>query len=40
MAQTTLSTLRKHIESGETAPLYVLVGEDDLEKSAVAAEFG
>lgn len=33
------AALRKQIASGETAPLYVLVGEDDAEKAAVAAEF-
>ena len=31
--------LRKQIAAGETAPLYVLVGADDIEKSAVATEF-
>jgi DNA polymerase-3 subunit delta len=35
----TLSALRRQIASGDTAPLYLLVGEDDLEKSAVAGEF-
>jgi len=33
------AALRKQIASGETAPLYVLVGDDDAEKSSVAAEF-
>ena len=33
------SALRKQIASGETGPLYALVGGDDMEKSAVAAEF-
>jgi DNA polymerase-3 subunit delta len=33
------SALRKHISSGETAPLYALVGGDEMEKSAVASEF-
>ncbi len=33
------SALRKHISSGETAPLYALIGGDEMEKSAVAAEF-
>jgi len=33
------SVLRKQIASGETGPLYALVGGDDMEKSAVAAEF-
>jgi len=31
--------LRKQIAAGDTGPLYVLVGDDDSEKSAVAAEF-
>src|SRR5690606_25629026 len=35
----TLAALRKQIASGETAPVYLLVGEDDAEKSAVAGEF-
>ena len=33
------AVLRKQIASGETEPLYALVGGDDMEKSAVAAEF-
>jgi DNA polymerase-3 subunit delta len=33
------AALRKQIASGDTAPLYVLVGDDDAEKSAVAGEF-
>ena len=33
------AALRKQIASGETEPLYALVGGDDTEKSAVAAEF-
>ena len=33
------SALRTQISSGETAPLYALVGADEMEKSAVAAEF-
>ena len=33
------AALRKQIASGETAPLYVLVGDDDAENSSVAAEF-
>ncbi len=32
------SVLRTQISSGETAPLYALVGGDEIEKSAVAAE--
>jgi DNA polymerase-3 subunit delta len=33
------SALRKQIASRETGPLYLLVGDDELEKSAVASEF-
>jgi DNA polymerase-3 subunit delta len=33
------AALKKQIAAGDTAPLYVLVGDDDSEKSAVAAEF-
>jgi DNA polymerase-3 subunit delta len=35
----TTAALRKQLASGETAPLYMLVGADEVEKSAVAAEF-
>src|SRR5690606_4330599 len=35
----TASLLHKQIVAGDTAPLYMLVGEDDAEKSAVANEF-
>jgi DNA polymerase III delta subunit len=35
----TTAILRKHLAAGETDPVYMLVGADDLEKSAVAAEF-
>jgi len=35
----TTATLRGQIASGSTGPLYVLTGDDDVEKSAVAAEF-
>src|ERR1043165_9634495 len=31
--------LKKQIAAGDTGPLYLLIGEDDSEKSAVAAEF-
>jgi DNA polymerase-3 subunit delta len=31
--------LRKQLAAGETDPLYMLVGADDLEKSSMAAEF-
>src|SRR5215510_6257231 len=34
------SALRKQLASGETGPLYVLVGTDPVERAAVAAEFG
>ena len=40
MPQATVSAVRKQIAAGETDPLYVLVGADDVEKSAVAQEFG
>jgi len=33
------ATLRKQLASGETGPLYMLVGADEVEKSAVAGEF-
>jgi DNA polymerase-3 subunit delta len=33
------AVLKKHIAAGDTGPLYVLVGDDDSEKSAVATEF-
>ena len=33
------AALRTQIASGETGPLYMLVGQDDAEKAAVAAEF-
>jgi DNA polymerase-3 subunit delta len=35
----TPSLLRKQIAAGETGPLYLLVGDDDAEKAAVAGEF-
>jgi len=35
----TRPALRKQIAAGDTGPLYLLIGEDDSEKSAVAAEF-
>jgi DNA polymerase-3 subunit delta len=35
----TTTILRKQLAEGDTDPLYMLVGADDLEKSAVAAEF-
>jgi DNA polymerase-3 subunit delta len=33
------AALKKHIAAGDTGPLYLLIGEDDSEKSAVATEF-
>ena len=33
------AALRKQLASGETGPLYVLVGDDDAETAAVAGEF-
>jgi DNA polymerase III subunit delta len=35
----TRAQLRKQLEAGETGPLYMLVGDDDVEKAAVAGEF-
>ena len=34
------AAVRKQIASGEADPVYLLQGEDDVEKSALAAEFG
>jgi DNA polymerase-3 subunit delta len=39
MPVVTAAALRKEIASGETAPLYVLVGADEVEKADVAAQF-
>lgn len=39
MPQITTAALRQQIASGETGPLYVLIGADEAEKSAVAGEF-
>jgi DNA polymerase-3 subunit delta len=39
MPPLTTAILRKQLAAGDTDPLYMLVGADDLEKSAVAAEF-
>lgn len=39
MPQLTLDALRQQIAAGVTGPLYMLIGDDDLEKSAVAGEF-
>jgi DNA polymerase-3 subunit delta len=35
----TLAQLRTQLKAGETDPLYALIGQDDAEKSSVAAEF-
>ena len=39
MPPLTPAALRKQVASGETAPLYMLVGADDMEKTAVANDF-
>ena len=39
MPALTIAILRKQLAAQETDPLYMLVGADDLEKSAVAADF-
>ena len=39
MPPLTAAILRKQLAAGDTDPLYALVGADDLEKAAVAAEF-
>ena len=39
MAQIPPAAVRKQIASGETDPVYLLQGEDDVEKSALAHEF-
>ena len=35
----TPAAVRKQIESGSTDPVYLLQGDDDVEKSALAAQF-
>jgi hypothetical protein len=40
MPSLTAAAVRKHIRDGAPAPVYLLQGEDDVEKSALAAEFG
>lgn len=40
MPVATVAAVRKQIASGEADPVYLLQGEDDVEKSALAAEFG
>jgi DNA polymerase III subunit delta len=39
MPALTAAALRQQLASGETGPLYMLVGADEVEKSAVAGEF-
>jgi hypothetical protein len=39
MPVATPAAVRKQIKSGKTDPIYLLLGEDDVEKSALAAEF-
>ena len=39
MPPLTAAALRKQIASGQTDPLYALIGADEVEKSAVAAQF-
>jgi DNA polymerase-3 subunit delta len=39
MPVVTRAALKKQIAAGDTGPLYLLIGDDDSEKSAVAAEF-
>jgi DNA polymerase-3 subunit delta len=39
LATLTPDAVRKQIASGETDPIYLLQGEDDVERSALAAEF-
>ncbi len=39
MATLTPAAVRKQIASGETDPVYLLQGDDDVERSALAAEF-
>src|SRR5215212_7727791 len=39
MPALTPAAVRKQIQSGATDPIYLLQGEDDIEKSALASEF-
>jgi hypothetical protein len=39
MPVVTAAALHKDIASGETAPVYVLLGADEVEKADVAAQF-
>jgi DNA polymerase III subunit delta len=40
MPVATVAAVRAQIQSGATDPVYLLVGDDDIEKSALATEFG
>ena len=39
MPPATPSAVRKQIKAGAPDPVYLLLGEDEVEKSALAAEF-
>ena len=39
MPVTTAGAVRKQIKAGTPDPLYLLLGDDEVEKSALAAEF-
>src|SRR5690349_784254 len=39
MPTLTPAAVRKQIQSGKADPIYLLLGEDEVEKSALAAEF-
>ena len=40
MPVSTPAAVRKQIASGELAPIYLIIGEDEIEKTALASEFG
>jgi DNA polymerase-3 subunit delta len=40
MPVSTPAAVRKQIASGELAPIYLILGEDEIEKGALATEFG
>ena len=39
MSTSTLAAVRKQIKAGQTDPLYLLIGDDEEEKSKLAADF-
>jgi DNA polymerase III subunit delta len=39
MATLTVAAVRKQIEAGATDPVYLLIGDDEIEKSALAGQF-